>query len=71
MLTGELRQDKHKRSIWQERAVNPVEIVALDALDLRVILDNDSDTLSSPPFAASWKYIRLGYARLGHASDGL
>lgn len=35
------------RDIWQERAINPVEIVALDALDLLVVVDNESDTLSS------------------------
>ena len=27
--------------------MNPVEIVALDALDLLVVVDNESDTLSS------------------------
>jgi 7,8-dihydropterin-6-yl-methyl-4-(beta-D-ribofuranosyl)aminobenzene 5'-phosphate synthase len=27
--------------------MNPVEIAALDALDLLVVVDNDSDTLSS------------------------
>src|SRR5215813_5986035 len=31
----------------QERAMNPVEIAALDALDLLVVVDNESDTLSS------------------------
>ena len=31
----------------QEKAMNPVEIAALDALDLLVVVDNESDTLSS------------------------
>src|SRR5215475_4778419 len=31
----------------QERAMNPVEIAALDALDLLVVVGNESDTLSS------------------------
>src|SRR5262249_53068942 len=31
----------------QERTMNPVEIAALDALDLLVVVDNESDTLSS------------------------
>src|SRR5262249_21385985 len=31
----------------QKRAMNPVEIAALDVLDLLVVLDNESDTLSS------------------------
>jgi hypothetical protein len=31
----------------QERAMNPVEIAALDALDLLVVVDNESDKLSN------------------------
>ena len=30
----------------QETAMNPVEMAALDALDLLVVVDNESDTLS-------------------------
>src|SRR5262249_54997862 len=33
--------------VGKERAMNPVEIAALDALDLLVVVDNESDTLSS------------------------
>jgi len=33
----------------KERAVNPVEIVALNVLDLLVVVDNESDTLSGRP----------------------
>jgi hypothetical protein len=30
----------------QERAMNPVDIAALDALDLLVVVDDESDTLN-------------------------
>src|SRR5262249_52273951 len=42
-----LQVSRAHRLIWQERAMNPVEIAALDALDLLVVVDNESDTLSS------------------------
>ena len=33
--------------------MNPVEIAALDALDLLVVVDNESDTLSRSPMSVT------------------
>jgi 7,8-dihydropterin-6-yl-methyl-4-(beta-D-ribofuranosyl)aminobenzene 5'-phosphate synthase len=41
------REGAAKVASGQERAMNPTEIPALDALDLLVVVDNESDTLSS------------------------